>query len=245
MHAVILDVETTGLHEPQVIELATKGPILYGQHLAEFPTPVVQRFKPTKGIEPGAMAVHRIIPEDLDNCPPWIGYERPKGVEYLIGHNIDSDWQAIGGPDIKRICTLAMAKRVWDGLSSYKLAALIFHLYEPAAALEMTMAAHEAETDIYLTALVLEHIVAELALKGLEFSSWEGLWCYSEEARIPQRIGFSKYGPKNGQPGTPYTEIPTGMLQWIVHKDRVHDMDPWEVKATQRELERRRREGKL
>lgn len=246
MRAAIIDVETTGLHEPQVIELATKLPIIFGKHLDEFPTPTIQRFKPTKPIEPGAMAVHRIIADDLDDCPQWPGYwTMPTDIKYLIGHNIDSDWQAIGGPDVKRICTLAMAKVVWDGLSSYKLAALIFHLYEPAAALEMTLASHEAETDIYLTGLLLEHILAELSLKGIEFSSWEELWQYSEYTRIPQRIGFSKYGPKNGKPGTLYTDVPTGMLQWIVHNDRVNDMDPWEVKATQLELDRRRQIGAL
>lgn len=244
MHGMILDVETTGLHEPQVIELATKGPIVFGKHLDEFPAPTVSRFQPTKPIEPGAMATHRIIAQDLEGCPAWPGsWMPPPEVRYLIGHNIDSDWQALGGPDVKRICTLAMAKRVWDGLGSYKLAALIFQLYYAPTALELTREAHSAEADIYLTGLILEHILTELELKGTSFFSWEELWKYSEDARIPLRIGFSKYGPKNGQPGALYTEVPTGMLNWIVHPDRVSDMDQWEVKATYRELERRRREG--
>lgn len=251
MHGMILDVETTGLHEPQVIELATKGPLLFGHHLDELPMPVVQRFKPTKPIEAGAMAVHYIIADDLDDCPPWpTDWHLPSDVGYIIGHNIDSDWQSLGGPDVKRICTLAMAKQIWDGLGSYKLAALIFHLYQPAAALELTYSAHEAETDIYLTGLLLEHILAELSSPNgagtcWDITSWESLWRFSEHARIPSRIGFSKYGPRNGQPGKLYTEIPTGMLQWIVHKDRINDMDQWEVKAAQRELESRRRQGKL
>jgi exodeoxyribonuclease X len=236
--ALILDCETTGLIEPHPIEIATKGPFSFGRHLDEFPAPVVLRFKNAKPIEAGAMAIHRIIAPHLDGCPPWPGSWAPVA-EYLIGHNIDSDWEAIGKPDVKRICTLALAKRVWDGVGSYKLAALIFHLYAPAAALELTEKAHEAETDIYLTGLLLDHILGELASKGIEPTSFEDLWHLSEEARIPLRIGFSKYGPKNGQAGTLYAEVPTGMLKWIVHPDRIKDMDPWEVKATVRELQRR------
>jgi exodeoxyribonuclease X len=154
-------------------------------------------------------------------------------VDYLIGHNIDSDWRALGSPEVKRICTLAMAKHLWPELGSYKLAALIFHLYEPATARELTQNAHAAETDLHLTATLLDHLLWEL---GASVSDWESLWAFSEAARIPVRIGFSKYGPKNGLPGMLYSEVPSGMLKWICDPVRVQDMDPWEVKAAQAQL---------
>lgn len=230
--AIVLDTETTGLDEPEVIELVRKGPFDWGQHS----DPTVQlfhtRYKPSKPIEPGAMAVHRIIPGDLDGCPPWIGWTKPEAVGYMIGHKIDHDWTSLGKPDVKRICTLAMAKNLWDGLGSYNLTALIFHLFEPSTARQLTENAHEAETDVHLTCLLLDHLLWEIPA----VQDFESLWKFSEQARIPLRIGFSKFGPKNGKPGTLYSEVPEGMLRWIIDPQRVNDMDPWEVKAAKRQL---------
>lgn len=231
--AIVLDVETTGLIEPQVIQLAQTTPFEYDKHASAAVN--VTWYKNTKPIEPGAMAVHRIIAEDLADKPDWPGWDKPQQVRYLIGHMIDSDWAAIGQPDMRLIDTCIMAKRKWDGLGTYRLAALIFHLYAAAEARRMTENAHEAATDVNLTILVLDHLMYELPHIG----SFEQLWQYSEEARIPIRIGFSKFGPKNGQPGTLYTDIPDGMLKWIIDPCRVNEMDRYEVIATKRELHRR------
>lgn len=230
MKAMVLDVETTGLDEPQVIQLASKGPFEWGLHGSTVEV-VTQRFKPTKAIEPGAMAVHRIIASDLESAPAWEGWE--PSCPYLIGHGVDSDWRALGSPaGVKLIDTLALAKHLWDGLGSYKLTALIFHLFEPHAARGLTTNAHDAATDVDLTCLLLDHLLWEIP--GVQ--DFESLWKFSEQARIPLRIGFSKYGPKNGKPGTLYSEVPAGMLRWIIDPQRVNDMDPWEVKAAKRQL---------
>jgi len=241
--AMILDTELTGLHEPDVIQLAAKGPMPFPNwHSA--PTELLH-FQPRKPITIGAMATHRIIPEDLEGYPVWPGsYELPVDVGYLIGHGVDIDWTAIGAPArVRRICTLALAKRYWPDLDSYKLVALMFHLVSPAAAREMTANAHSASVDISLTEFVLDNLIDEINKQrgGVipHVQSWDTLWEISEAARIPVRIGFSKYGPKNGQPGTLYSEVPTGMLKWIVDPVRVNDMDPWEVKAAKMQLEAR------
>lgn len=231
--AIILDVETTGLIEPQVIQLAQTAPFEYGNHVGAEVR--VTWYKNTKPIEPGAMAVHRIIAEDLADKPDWPGWEKPQQAGYLIGHVIDSDWAALGKPDIRRIDTCAMAKRQWDGLGSYRQEALIFHLYEAAEARRMTENAHDAEVDISLTACLLDHLMWELS----HIHSFEELWRHSEDCRIPLRIGFTKLGPKNGKPGTLYTDVPDGMLKWIIDPSRVADMDQYEVIATKRELHRR------
>lgn len=246
--AMILDVETTGLHEPDVIQLAAKGPFEFSDwHRA--PTEVLHfKPRPGKAISIGAMASHRIIEEDLDGYPEWPGsYALPPQVEYLIGHQIDFDWQAIGSPgnvslpqNVRRICTMALAKRYWPDIDSYKLTALVYHLVSPAVAREMTTNAHNAAVDINLTEFVLDSLIEEIndARGGLvpHVQSWETLWEISEASRIPLRIGFSKYGPKNGQPGTLYSEVPVGMLRWICDPVRINDMDPWEVKAAQQQL---------
>lgn len=231
--AIALDVETTGLIEPQVIQLAQTDPFAWNFHLGV--DTHTCRYKPTKPIEPGAMAVHRIIAEDLAQEPDWPGWQAPPQVAYLIGHFIDSDWEALGKPDMRRICTGALAKRLWPDLGSYKLSALIFHLYEAGEARKMTELAHDARTDVHLSLLLLDHLLWDIP----QVQSLEGLWLFCEDARIPLRIGFSKFGPKNGQPGTLYTEIPDGMLKWIIDPIRVAEMDRYEVIATRRELQRR------
>lgn len=236
--AMILDTELTGLDEPDVIQLAAKGPLEFGRNSA-WATGEVLHFKPRKPITIGAMATHRIIPEDLETYPVWPGsYALPPQVGYLIGHGIDIDWAAIGAPaHIKRICTLALAKRYWPDLDSYKLVALMFHLVSAPTAREMTANAHNAAVDITLTEFVLDNLIDEInrqrggALPHVQ--SWETLWEISEAARIPLRMGFSKHK------GMLYTEVPTGMLEWMVDPVRVNDMDPWEVKAARIQLQAR------
>ena len=240
--AMILDTELTGLHEPDVIQLAAKGPLSF-ERWHDGPN-IVEHYKPRPGkvMTIGAMATHRIIPEDLEGYPEWPGvWLLGTNVSYLIGHGIDVDWTAIGAPPyVKRICTLALAKRYYPDLDSYKLVALMYHLVEPHVAREMTTNAHAASVDISLTEFLLDSLIDEInrARGGLHphVQSWETLWEISEAARIPLRIGFSKYGPKNGQPGTLYSEVPVGMLRWICDPVRINDMDPWEVKAAQQQL---------
>lgn len=234
--AMILDTETSGLDEPDVIQLAARGPLEFHVPWADAPTQTLH-FKPRKPIEPAAMATHHIIMEDLEGFPEWAGYWIPPiEVHYLIGHKIDFDWKAIGSPLIKLIDTEAIARHVWPDLGSYRLTALIYHLFKAAEAREMTKNAHIASVDIYLAEVLLDHLLSELIGAGKVIQSWEDLWRISEESRIPLRIGFSKYGPKNGKPGTLYSEVPLGMLRWIVDPQRVKDMDPWEVKAAQQQI---------
>lgn len=238
--ALILDTEGTGLDEPDVIQLAHKGPLTFGAVDALSAEALHFRPRPHKPITIGAMATHRIILDDLDGYPVWPGsWQVPEGVGYLIGHSIDFDWKAIGAPvNVKRIDTMALAKRVWPDLDSYKLAALIFHLVDAKSAREMTVNAHNASQDIYLTEFLLDNLLTDIRVAGTyeEVACWEQLWTLSETARIPLRIGFSKFGPKNGKPGTLYSEVPAGMLRWIIDPQRVNDMDPWEVKAAKRQL---------
>jgi exodeoxyribonuclease X len=239
MLAMVLDTETTGLHQPQVIELATKGPLEWTQHTEDLPVSV-QRYLPSKPIEPGAMATHGIIMEDLVGCPPsptapW----HPGLVTHVIGHNVDSDLAVLGNPSVRPICTLILARRLWESEASHKLSTMMYVLFEASMARELTRDAHAAHTDVTNTCLLLDACIYELQSRGHACRNWEDLAQLTLEFRIPLRIGFSKYGPKNGQPGTPYPDIPSGMLEWILDPKRVNDMDPWEVKAALREMRKR------
>jgi len=136
MSAIILDTETTDTESPQVIELAyiqMQAPVSRDSDIL-----VRRRFRPSKPISLGAMATHHIIPADLVDEPEWPGrWDLPEGVQYLVGHNIDFDWHAIGSPNVKRICTLALARSVWPEIDSHRLSALMYYLYPHRMAREL------------------------------------------------------------------------------------------------------------
>jgi exodeoxyribonuclease X len=126
--AWVIDTETTGQTDPQVIEFARAEVIASPGPRFELGSASVDRYKPTKAIELGAIATHHILPDELDDCPPpptEFGLPR-----FVIGHNVDYDWEVMGSPsDVYRIDTLALARGAWPDLDSYKLGALTFHLF--------------------------------------------------------------------------------------------------------------------
>jgi DNA polymerase III subunit epsilon len=87
----ILDTETTGLDNPEVIELAIID--LKGEMI------INQRFKPKASIEPGATKIHGITNEMLVNCPEWnviaTRMENIVNERKLLIYNAQFDRQAI------------------------------------------------------------------------------------------------------------------------------------------------------
>ena len=121
---IIFDTEATDIKEPVLIEAAWLevtgfAPLTIGSQF-------VQRYNPGKPISLGALATHHILDEELVNCPPASSFTLPSDVAYLIGHNVDFDWQVLGQPPIKRICTLALARKLWPNLDSHSQSALLY-----------------------------------------------------------------------------------------------------------------------
>ncbi|MFM8421488.1 MAG: 3'-5' exonuclease [Verrucomicrobiota bacterium] len=92
--AIIFDTETTGLNAPEVIEAAwlellSLSPLKFGDSFE-------QRYKPNKPISLAALATHHILDEELVDSPPSDSFKLPKDTQYLIGHNVDYDWEVIG-----------------------------------------------------------------------------------------------------------------------------------------------------
>lgn len=225
MSAIILDTETTGVDAPDVIQLAwlplvssweqpPKMLCLPGTGPDECGG--IFSFRPRKPITLGAMAAHHIIEDDLKDSPEWPGsWELPPCTEYVIGHNVDFDWQAIGSPPVKRICTLALARKLWPSIDSHSLTAMIYHLMPHEAARNVARNAHSAMADCGLCHYLL---CAELALMPA-IASWERVWAASEKARVPTHFTFGKYGPKNGQPGIAIAEVirmDPGYISWCL-----------------------------
>jgi exodeoxyribonuclease X len=211
---IIFDTEATDIKEPVLIEAAwlevTKiQPLTIGEQF-------VQRYNPGKPISLGALATHHILDEDLLDCPAASSFQLPTDLEYLIGHNIDFDWQVLGKPNIKRICTLALARQVWPNLDSHSQSALLYHL-DRQHAREQLRNAHSALADVGICAKILESICAEL-----QIDSVEALWIASEKARMPSHMPFGKHK------GIPLNEVPADYKNWLLGQS---DIDPYLRKA--------------
>lgn len=187
MTCYLLDTETTDAGDaPEVIQLAIMGPM--ATPLTEAPTATFL-YKPSKPISIGAMAVHNIIAEDLEGSPPWAGFALPADCSYIVGHAIDFDWKAIGSPNVKRICTLALSRSLWPDIDSHKLSALMYHHHAAHIARELVKDAHDAERDVDNCLDLLGFIFEQIGTPD----TWEALWLISEEARIPKIFSFGKF----------------------------------------------------
>lgn len=205
--AIIFDTETTGLDAPEVIEAAwlevtSLSPLTLGESFE-------QRYKPSKPIGLAALATHHILDEELADCASSSTFRLPKDLEYLIGHNIDFDWVVAGSPEVRRICTLNLARAVWPELESHKQGALLYLLDRPNARKRLKNA-HSAGADIRICATLLEHICQHLKIDSLE-----ALWQKSEDARVPTHMPFGKYK------GKPISEVPKDYVRWLLDQPNV------------------------
>lgn len=175
MTALIIDTETTGLVEPEAIEIARIAVDAIDQITT---SPVITtRYMPSKPITLGAQAVHHLFIEDLASCEPSGSFALPAGTEYLIGHNVDFDWAAIGKPQVKRICTLALSRLLWPEADSHSLGAMIC-LIHGIDAKPLLEGAHSASIDARNCAILLGRIVALS-----DATTFDELWELSEHAR--------------------------------------------------------------
>lgn len=223
MTAYIFDSETTGLIAPHLVEAAwLKIGAVSGLPITE---QFLQRYKPAKPIELGALSVSHILDEELADCSPHDSFSMPSDTQYIIGHNVDYDWRVIGEPDVKRICTKALSSMLWPLADSHTQSAMIYlHFRDQAAGLLRN--AHAALDDVKNCRKLLGVIIDTLAAKrGSAIEDWEELWLISEEARIPTVISFGKHK------GMAIADLPSDYRSWLLKQN---DLDPFVLKALKR-----------
>lgn len=221
MSAIILDTETHDMNG-YPIEIA-HVPVSFeeGTLFVEKEYAFDEYFSCPEPISYGAMAVHHILESDIEGKPSYETFRLPEGVEYIIGHNVDYDIQAIKLADksinAKAICTLALSRMVWPD-DAHNLSALIYKLANGSLkARESIRNAHNAKQDVLLTAVLLKQICKELGVKDLK-----SLFLFSEQARIPTHLTFGKHK------GTAIKDIPADYVVWLLKQD---DLDPYLRKA--------------
>lgn len=213
--AFILDSETTSNKHPHPIEVAY---VEFGPRGQLLNTPTVMRFKPPAPVEFGTMAVHHILPEELEDCPPYDPLLLPM-MDYVIGHNVDFDADCCQVPGhVKRICTLAMARAVWPNTSHTQSALLYMLSDDRAHTRERLRAAHSAGADVVFCHEILTAILHELP----HIRSLPELYAFSEECRIPKVMTFGKFS------GSPIQHVENGWRQWY---RRQSDKNPYLLKA--------------
>jgi exodeoxyribonuclease X len=221
--AYIFDTEATGLDDPELIEAARLCLRRDDDKIA----PVIvanlwqSRFKPATPITYGAMAVHHILPHELDGEPPSSMFQLPDDVDYLVGHNIDFDWGVIGKPDVKRICTDAMARYVWTDADSYSQSALLY--YTVGATEEMREAlkgAHGALVDVENNLRLL----LEILKAKPEITTWSELHAYSEACRIPRVMPIGRNQGLQGLTLEECARTDPGFCQWCLNQEWI---DPY------------------
>lgn len=234
MNAYIVDTESNGLQEPlhpEVIELAVGGVMFVDNKLSIFP--VFQgRFLPDQPSLPGALAVHHILPEELEGKPAsaLARAHLPSDLAYIIGHGVDYDADILQvAPTVKRICTLAMSRALWP-TGQHNLSAMIYqlaliHKTDLRMIRERLRNAHSAWADVEFCSELLEAILK--LNPGL--LSWEDLWRYSEECRVPKIWAFGKHK------GLEVAKTDNGYLLWCL---RQPDMDEYVKTACRRALGR-------
>ena len=211
---IIFDTEATGIKEPVLIEAAWVE--LESLEPFAVTNPFFQRYNPGKPITLGALATHHIMDEELVNCPPASSFALPSDMGYMIGHNVDFDWEVVGRPEVKRICTLALARKLWPDLDSHNQSALMYYL-ERDTAREQLRNAHSALADVSVCAVILDHICRHEAITSIE-----GLYAASERARIPTTMPFGKHK------GVLLTDVPSDYKAWLLSQG---DIDPYLRKA--------------
>lgn len=228
MTCLLIDTETTGgdFHVapyPRVIEAAwlrLSDPV----NLAIEET-FCQRYNPEQKSTLGALATHHILDEELTGCPSYTTFALPEDAEYIIGHNVDYDWNVIGQPPVKRICTLALSMYIYPELDSHSQSAMLYYSMGDRAR-PLLKNAHSALQDVEncfsLLAWLLMRAAREYSRKEGIWESWEEVWQFSEYARIPTVMTFGKHR------GQPIKDIPSDYKRWLLGQA---DIDPYLAKA--------------
>ncbi len=232
MAAILIDTETTGVREPEPVEVAwvrlpapadvrITGPGLErwtgtpGQ--SDTTDLYLNRFLPSKPIELGALATHHILDEELADCPPSESFTLPPDTLFLIGHNIGYDARVIRRPDLRQICTLGLSRHFWPEASSHSLGAMLYYLHRQEAR-EWLRDAHGAAADVRNCLRLLRDILGKMGTPA----TWEEVWQFSEVARVPTKMSFGKHK------GKLIAEVPADYKLWMLRQD---DVDPYLARA--------------
>lgn len=224
---LFFDTETTDIQSKDIIQLAfiTSD----GKQFSEY-------FKPEQEITFGAMAVHHLTPEFLEDKPafksrmikdpssltlfseiPIVEYINSLANEYIfVAHNAEFDMEVLKkkGVEIPRyICTLKLARNMLGedegkrDLESYSLQYLRYYLgLYKKEGIENEVMAHDALGDVIVLKNLFEYLKESSSL------SVENMMLISKEPQYMRTVPFGKYG---GSSLEDLVKIDREYLEWL------------------------------
>lgn len=180
---------------------------------------------PGRPIPPETSAIHNLIDSDIADAPAWgfvasryFSDEMMEGVIAFAAHSIKTE-QSLISADLTRglpwICSYKNAIRLWPDMASHSNGSVRYHLNPAGLDRDRAFPTHRALPDAYVTAHIL--------LEALNLASWADLAEWSTRPVLLPRCKIGK-DYNNGGKGTPWPEVTTGMLEWILPRDFDEDV---------------------
>lgn len=208
MSVIVLDTETTGLHQgAAVIQIAS----LTITHEGE--TEYEELMNPGEPIDPGASAVHGVWDVHVadkrlaDHAIPewWNGLPIQGAV--IVGHNLPFDLgklaRYVSTSDLATIDTLYWARKVFPGAPNHKLTTLYSYTGHTEE-----QKAHDALGDVRMCRDILKRICVELGKSAYEL------------AKVPVEIVW----PFGKHRGVAIKDTPRDYLEWAIKN--MTNLDP-------------------
>lgn len=213
----VVDMELTGLPDAEGTKVCEIGFI--DVNLDPLNVVIDRAF--TSLVDPGipmppqARAIHHISDKDLEGAPKYgegmIAMGTGLRNNVLCAHNAECEKTFYKPTGVRWVDTFKCALRAWPDAPGHSNQTLRYFLgldEMPGFDMAMAMPPHRALPDAYVTALMLVEL---LKLRPLD-----RLIEISAEPAFYTRITFGKHS------GTPFADIPTGYLEWMIDQK---DMD--------------------
>jgi exodeoxyribonuclease X len=178
---------------------------------------------PGRPITPETSAIHNLVDADVSGAPAWgfvasrfFSDDMMEGVIAFGAHNIKTE-QTLIGSELTRglpwICTYKNAVRLWPDMASHSNGSVRYHLNPAGLDRDRASPTHRAFPDSYVTAHIL--------LEALKLASWADLAEWSTQPILMPRCKIGKW--RGDGKGTPYSEVDSGFLSWMLGKDFSED----------------------
>lgn len=162
-------------------------------------------------IEPGARAAHHISLGDIAAHEPFDpramqGDADESGVVVFAAHNAEFETKFFA-PTTPIICTYKAALRIWPDAPSHSNGALRYWLEDQgliSTDRALSMPAHRAGPDAYVTAHLVKALLAAVTAKQM------AVW--TKEPRLLPRCTIGKFR------GKPWSEVDSGFLNWMLNQ---------------------------
>jgi len=224
---LFFDTETTDTQSKDILQLAivTEDPNIY----------LNMYFKPIQEISFGAMAIHNITPEDVEDRvlfeeaqlptegidPEFRGKTFKEYLEFLsekyiwVAHNIDFDVEVLEKKGIEipnTICTLKVARNALTteegkDLESYKLQYLRYYLGLYKNEDKEHVKAHDALSDVYFLRDLYRYLESNTKL------SIENMMLITKQPQVMREMSFGKY---MGRTFEEIERVDREYLEWLV-----------------------------